>query len=532
MSEMNNTFNSAMHSLIGQSAKVEGNLVLRPTEFTPEWVKGNIVGGPTDGKEIMVRYPTAEGCMASMEHFTTNPEPTNSKYVDIDRGGTLRIERVTEGKDDIFDCGWMMTFMGCPQQRYYIVTDAHCKYVATDMRDSKNRPIAKIQQLICDTEEPVTNCEEMLDAILECFRTHKAAMLVGDENGRMHQMVYYLGGKRVDKGSWVENKPEEKIAEIREIYEAEGMVEKFNNVLGNNDVSVTAMIPRKVGPGTAENVEKAIDGADKKIRITSVDPAISDCFGIGSRFSTAINRKKDDRNALPEGVAEKFTNAFKAQADKDDLDALANDGWKGISDHTLTTFCADHGVKLKKHPSKGWINLAMVADRLSNHSVGRRIDMALGEGRIKPAWSRHNPDTNREMNSEEIAERLAEHFVAWANEKKIEDLKIVLATFEAKGWKAMSDKNLVDFLVNNPDKECIVDAIIDRRDGMIVSIFPLKWPDPYPKLRVCEDIRKEYWEEIPKAITGVVENLLRVNANVDAKPAATEPVEIAGKIGF
>ena len=508
MSEMSDAFSSAMYSIRKQSAKVEGDLVLRPTEFTLDWVEGNIVGGPKDGELIKVRYPIAKDCLASQEHFTTNPKSSNSGYVDIDRGGTLRLERVAEGKDGIFDCHWMMHFRGCPQQRYYIVVDAHCKYVATGRRDSKNRPIATIWQIFPDTEETVSTYDEILDAIQECFRTHEAAILIGkdQEDGRILEMVYYLGGETID-GVYIKKTPEEQIAEIQAFYEAEGVDEKFDNVLGKNDISVTAMTLWKVGPKTVEKVEKVLECVgEKKIRITSVDPTHSDCPGIGSRFATVINRNKDDRNALPEGVAEKFTKAFKAQADADDLEALATHGWKGISDHTLTTFCANYGVKLKQHPSRGWTWQAMVADRLGNYSIGRRIDMAIGKAI-----------------SEKIGKELATEFVDWAKEEKIEDLGIVLATFEAKGWKAMSDKVLSDFIVVNSEKALIEDAIIDRRDGVIVNTFRQKWANPYPDLRVCKDMKAEYWGEIPKTITGVVENLSRMNIDANARAQATKP---------
>jgi len=363
MSDLQKAFDTSRRKLSGSTAAVRGNLILRATEFTADTVKGEVLTGKAAGTEIEVKYAGT----LDQQKYT---KKSSKSFVDTTKGGTVRIEGVTEGKDGVYNARWMVSFNGKPVEgKHNVIPDAVCNYVDTGRRDNEDRPKVRVNQLMIDAEQHVKSLEDLQSAIEKGFADEGAVTLFGaDNDGNIIQAPFYLSGS-INDGKWVANDPAERAAETIESFG--DAIEQVKEVLGNGGFSVVPMRGFSVGPTTAEMVEASIEEAAEKgvrARISTIDPQNWVCPTIGMRLQSALNQKGDD--ALPEGTADRLEAAFKSYADKEETGIFESKGWRGLSNDTLTKFFASAGVELKKHPSTGWTEQALLEDKLDGMDRG------------------------------------------------------------------------------------------------------------------------------------------------------------------
>lgn len=355
-------FAASRKKLSGAAAPVRGNLVLRPTEFNDDTVKGVVVTGAQAGTEVEIKYA---GTLSKKDYT----KKSGKSFVNIDNGGTLRVEGVRAGKDGIFEARWMVTFNGKPKpDQHEIVSDAVCMFIDTGRRDNEDRPKMRVNQLMMEAETHVNTVEDLQAAIEAGFASDGAVTLFGHNEEGVIQAPFMLSGRSVD-GNWIANNPAERAAETIESFG--DAIDQVKAVLADGGFSVVPMRGYSVGPTTAEMVEASLEEAKEKgvrARISTIDPQNWACPTIGMRLQSALNQKGD--NALPEGTEDKLKDAFKAYADKAETGAFESKGWRGLSNDTLTKFFASVGVELIAHPPQGWATQALLEDRLDGMDRG------------------------------------------------------------------------------------------------------------------------------------------------------------------
>jgi hypothetical protein len=362
MSDLQAAFAKSRRALSGSSAPVRGNLILQATEFTEKTVKGKVLTGPQAGTEVEIGYAGTLG----QKDYT---KKTGKSFVDIAKGGSLRVERVSEGTDGVLKAGWMVTFNGKPKaEGHTVIPDAVCGFVDTGRRDQEDRPKLRVNQLMIEEDKLVKTVEDLQAAIEAAYASEGAVMLFGQQGQSMIQAPFTLSGKSVD-GAWVANDPAERAAETIESFG--DALDQVKEVLADGGFSVVPMRGYSVGPTTAEMMETTIQEAEEKgvrARISTVDPQNWKSPTIGMRLNSALAQKGD--NAVSEGAGAKLTEAFKAFADKDEAEAFAKGGWKALSNDTLTKFFASAGVELVQHPANGWATQALLEDKLDGMDRG------------------------------------------------------------------------------------------------------------------------------------------------------------------
>jgi hypothetical protein len=347
----------------GASSTVRGNLVLKAKEFKADTVVGEVVSGPAAGTEIEVKYSGTLG----QKDYT---KKRGKSEVNIENGGTLRIEGVSEGKEGVYDSRWMITFNGSPKVgQHNVIPDAVCNYVDNGRRDNEDRPKLKVNQLIMDAEKHVTSVEGLQSAIEAGFAAEGAVTLFGqDDEGNVIQAPFFRSGSMVD-GNWVANDAAERAAETIESF-GDGIAQ-VEAVLKKGGFSVVPTRGYSVGPTTAENIERLIEEASEKgvrARISTIDPQNWVCPTIGMRLQRALSLTGDA--ALPADTGAKLAEAFKSYGDKAEAATFESKGWRGLSDDTLTKFFASVGVTLRQHPSTGWSTQTLLEDRMDGMDRG------------------------------------------------------------------------------------------------------------------------------------------------------------------
>jgi hypothetical protein len=354
-------FSNSRRKLSGNTGSLQGNIVLKPTEFKADTVVGEVMTGLKAGETVEVKYAGT----LTMKDYT---KKSGKSFVNTDKGGLLRIEGVSEGKDNVYNSRWMLSFNGQPKDSHSIVPDAVCNYIDTGRRDGEDRPKLRINTLVMDGEKHVTTMDGLKEAIESGFAAEGAVTLFGQSDGEVIQAPFFLSGSTVD-GKWVANDAAERAAETMASFD--DAVEVIQAALETGGFSVVPMRGYSVGPTTAEMAETAIKEAIEKgasPRISTVDPQDYVCPTIGMRLQQALNQKGD--NAVPEGAGDKLIAAIKDYADKDEAATLASKGVRGLSDETLTKFFSSVGVELIKHPAAGWSTQALLEDKMDGMDRG------------------------------------------------------------------------------------------------------------------------------------------------------------------
>ena len=296
-------FNQSTRAVSGTDfSSIRGNIILRPTEFGEKTVKGEVMSGANVGTHIQVKY-ASRGDLGRAE-FT---DSSAKGYVNIEKGGTLRVERVTKGSDDIYDCGYMLTFNGKPGPGYKVITDAMCKFFDTGQRDRFDRPKQRINQLILEDQTLVKTLDEMKSAIIKALASEGAFTLFGvDKDNRAIEASYFIRGQFVDAAGeptkpsyvdgkladgikWADNDPEERAGEIME--SLGDAMDQIKEALEVNGFSIIPLRGYVVGAGTAKNVETEIRKSTEKRQVCQYhqrrSPAMESIFHWTTRWFCA-----------------------------------------------------------------------------------------------------------------------------------------------------------------------------------------------------------------------------------------------------
>lgn len=364
MADLQAAFAKSRQKLSGNSAAIRGNLVLKVSDFTETTVKGIVLTGLHAGSKIEVAY---SGTLKQKDY----QKKSGKSFVDIAKGGSLRVEGVKEGKDGVLAARWMVTFNGKPKvDAHTVIPDAVCGFVDTGRKDGEGRPKLRINHLIIDNEVLVSTMDDLQTAIEKCYAEEGAVMLYGtDENGQVIQAPFTLSGQLVD-GKWAPNDATTRATETIESFG--DATDQVKAVLAAGGFSVVPMRGYSVGPTTAEMMETTLQEAQEqgtRARISTVDPQNWQTPTMGMRLQSAF-LKTGANDLIPKEVADKLTVAFKAYADKDETATFAKGGWRELSDDTITKFFASADVALVSHPASGWATQALLEDRFDGMDRG------------------------------------------------------------------------------------------------------------------------------------------------------------------
>lgn len=333
---LNNAFKKAQAATAGKSNAISGNIVLQPTEFKEKTVVGKVLTGPGAGTEIEITYG---GKLTQKDYTDTRKRKlSTSSFVDIEAGGTLRVERVKAGEDGIYTSRWMRTLNGQPDASDRLFTDAVSKVVRYTRG---GKPGMVINRLVQQEEATASTIDELKAALTEKLDATGSAVFFAMVNGQASEAMIRKAGETPNAetvDTFFNNLPEEIVTSI-----ADAIAEKA--------ASVFPIVAHYVTGTTLEAIETHIKEGNPDA-ITTVNPNNWKLPTIGMRLSRAVNLKGDD--ALPEGAAEKLADAFKAYADKDEAAKFAKSGWKAVSNDTLTAFFASKGVELAEYDDTGW----------------------------------------------------------------------------------------------------------------------------------------------------------------------------------
>lgn len=333
---LNSAFKKATAASAGKSNSISGNIVLQPTEFKDKTVVGKVLTGAGAGTEIEITYG---GKLTKKDYTDTRKRKlSTSSFVDIEAGGTLRVERVKAGEDGIYSSRWMRTMNGQPDESDKLITDAVSKCVRYT-RNGKAGMV--INRLIQDEEANASTIDELKAAMVEKLDASGSAVFFAMVGGQASEAMMRKSGDTPNAETvetFFNNLPEEIITSIGE-------------AIAEKPASIFPIAAHYVTGTTLEAIETHIKEGNTDA-ITTVNPNNWKLPTIGMRLSRAVNLKGDD--ALPEGVADKLAEAFKAYADKDEAAKFAKSGWKAVSNDTLTAFFASKGVELAEYDDTGW----------------------------------------------------------------------------------------------------------------------------------------------------------------------------------
>ena len=365
MSDLHKTFASANKSADRVPALL-GNVILQPVEFLANTVKGQVLSGPCAGQNVEVAYGSGKGNRLNQAKFTN---PKDKSFVDIEKGGTIRVEGITQGQDGVYNSRWMQTFNGQPKDGLSNRIDAVCNYVDLNRRDDQDRPKIMINILDIENENHVTSSLEDLESAIKAgFESHRAVMLflMSNDKSSVIQHPFILGGQKVED-KYVNRDPAERAAEVMK--NLEPIYDELKGVMAGSGVSIVPMKGYSVGPGTAEHVEtqiKEATEAGRSVRIDSVDPNYWTSPTLGSRVLAALKSKE-----IPEEAGSKLAEAFKNNASKDEVAIFSSRGWGGVPNDVLRKFFADVGnVELPDHPNNGWPTLTLLESREKDWEQG------------------------------------------------------------------------------------------------------------------------------------------------------------------
>ncbi|MXX91320.1 MAG: iron-containing alcohol dehydrogenase [Boseongicola sp. SB0677_bin_26] len=360
---------------------IRGNIILQATEFGEKGVKGKVLTGPGAGTEITVSY----GGRLDHKDYT---KKNGKSFVDVENGGTLRIERLKPGKDPDapYSCRWMKTFNGAPTKAQRLETDALCSYERRGEDDQK-RPRVFINVLQLDKEEHVTSLDDLQAAMVRAFEERHNILIFGQKsNGEPLDLSTHITGKLVD-GAWAPMDPQERVKEIMDAVEqGENGTADLEDILSNTGMSVVPADSFRVGSETAENAETALREARESgtnAMIATVDPRSWNVAGMGARLAAAVGGARG-RGDMSQEKEDALTSRFMEFADssglaKDQVDAFTSRGWAGLADDTVKRFMAAGDVILKRHGREngtGWSTETLLLLGLSE-DANRPPDLAV-----------------------------------------------------------------------------------------------------------------------------------------------------------
>ncbi len=350
MSQLTAAFNQSRRKLSARAAKPQGNIILKAKEFTDSTVKGEVLTGPAAGSEIEIRVPNNGGKSVGVKEFT---KKGHKSFVDVEKGGTLRIEKVKEGEKGIYDSRWMRTFNGVPQEDHDVIYDAVCNLRILPGKDRDGHSQIILNVLSPEMEKTATTLDGLRDALAAAFDKGNGAYVFFVESSQVVSIPLGRGGAMVD-GAYVPNDPMEQAKTI--IAEFGALLPAVEKALAESPVSVVPSRQLRVGKTTADMVTESIEEAREKgaqHRISTVDPDKFKILTTGVRVQYALGDPSED-NALPKDAADRLKERFLEVASEEAKAVFHKTGWRGVSNDDMRRFFEATGVSVNEQAESGW----------------------------------------------------------------------------------------------------------------------------------------------------------------------------------
>jgi len=350
MSKLTAAFNQSRRNLSARAAKPAGNIILKAKEFTDTTVKGEVMTGPAAGSEIEIKVPNNGGKSVGIKEFT---KKGHKSFVNVEAGGSLRIEKVREGKDGVYDARWMRTFQGNPEADHDVIYDAMAQLRTIKSNNPDNADRMVMHLVYPEMAKEATSLEQLREEIAEAFEAKNGAYIFFKEDGNVGSISYGRGGEKIDD-EWVYRDAAE---------EAQLVIDSFGDnlpllekALQEHAFSVVPSSRITVGSYTAEMIADAVEEARENgedPRISTIDPQKFKVIPTGVRVQYALNDRNEE-NALPKDAADRLKDRFLETADEGAKEAFHKGGWRAVSNDDMRRFFDAAGITVTEYPENGW----------------------------------------------------------------------------------------------------------------------------------------------------------------------------------
>jgi len=350
MSKLTAAFNQSRRNLSTRTIKPSGNLILKVKEFTDATVKGEIMTGPVAGTDIEIKVPNNGPRTSGIKEFT---KKTHKSFVNVEAGGTLRVEKVREGKDGIYDARWMRTFNGQPEEKHDVIYDGTTQLRTIKSSDPDTPDTMLLQVLFEGDASEATSIDQLRDEIGRAFEEKDGVHIFFKEEGEVGSIYYKRGGEMIDD-VWVLNDAMEEANNVIASFGDNRPI--FEKALEEHPFSVVPSKQVRVGSYTAEMIAEAFEEAREKgedARISTIDPKKFSVIPTGVRVQNALSYQNQDA-PLPGDAAERLKERFLANATDEVKETFHKGGWRAVSNDDMRRFFEAEGVSIKAHEDTGW----------------------------------------------------------------------------------------------------------------------------------------------------------------------------------
>lgn len=335
------------------------NIVGQVVEYGKKTIKVEVQNGQLKGQTIDVipgRTPISE--------FKNESDETTSSYTKV--GGYIRFDKVSrvEGEEH-YKANWANRFAKEAENSKgdFLMADVLTRVFragSLQTRSGAKIPRYRMNILDADNAEVITTREALTQKLTDGFSSHGGVLLLAKVDGAVREMQVNLPFGQNAQGEYIRNDAGEFAAEL-----VDGMDETLIAPLEAGDLCVapmrSVMLGKKVCEGIAETLKKAGDGP---ARFMTVNLNAYEREPIGLRLSYALGKNND--GDFREGINQELVDRMKAEfletARPEERDALAKDGWRGVSDTALTEFFAAKGVEIRQPDAMAW-NVSSVLAR-------------------------------------------------------------------------------------------------------------------------------------------------------------------------
>lgn len=350
MSQLTKAFQNSRRKIAARAVKPAGNVILKVTGFTDKTVKGEVMTGPAAGSEIEVLVPNNGGKSVGIKEFT---KKGHKSFVDIEAGGTLRIEKLREGKDGVYEARWMRTFNGVPTEGHEVIYDAVAQFRSEKSRDGSDDPALRLHLIYPEQSRQASTLDELRTEIATAFEAKNGVYIFFEDEGRVGSFSYGRGGQKVDD-VWTWNDAAEAADEVITSFGDDlPLIEK---ALSQKAFSVVPSSRITIGGDTKEGILNALTEAQEKgedPRISTINPQTFNVVPLGVRVQYALNDRSED-GALPKDAADRLKARFLELAGEEAKAAFHSGGWRAVSNDDMRRFFDAVGVRTADHPEAGW----------------------------------------------------------------------------------------------------------------------------------------------------------------------------------
>lgn len=308
-------------------------------------IKVEIVGGALVGQEMDITPGRIKA-----EEFEEFSKVQTSSYTPI--GGILRFDGVEE-KNGEYVSSWTNAWIKTPGDEHKLESNKLVRYVPTNIRDKKDRPLHRIHVIDKDDEVTVASLDQMEKALTEAFEAGREAMIVDSSEGYAVSQHWLPGKKEGD--TYVREDVATYVASLMETFKAAEDV--VGEMMAAGHLTVVPVAVHTVGPKTSQEAEKAIAKAEaenKSPRLMGVNSFAYQKPSLGARIASAMARKDGNELVIPEVHADRFKELFLQDAPEAAKEAFIAHSWAGVDDTYLAEFLEKNGVTLLETPAATW----------------------------------------------------------------------------------------------------------------------------------------------------------------------------------